>query len=493
MKQLLMPWPICAAIRISAYLRFDPCMRLSFNSYLLFFVIAAGALFVSCKLEDEITTDPKAILRFSTDTLFFDTVFSDLGGGPPLSVTKQLWVINENDKTVKVNIRLQGTSNGSVRMNIDGLPSSAITGKEIGANDSIVIFVQFYSNAGNDFIITEQLLFETNGNLQDVDIVGFGRDAYYYRNQVLPGAGGQLIWQNDKPHVIYDSILIPAGTTLTIKAGARIHSHVKSVILVQGTLLVEGEYGSPVIFEGDRLDAEYRNRAGQWIGIRFLPGSKDNVIRHAIIKNGVLGIEVDSLPVNSNPNLLLRESFIDNMSAVGIVGYTANLVAINNVVTNCGQFTFYGVLGGEYTLYHNTFASFNFTLNRQTPHFVLDNSPFKDESGNIVAKYPLNYRVVNTIIYGSREEEVVLNNAADGEQSFTTRIFQTNLLRTKTESLNVNGNILNQDPRFENAGEVDMRLKSDSPAKGKGTALGVLTDIGKQQRSATAPGIGAWE
>lgn len=36
------------------------------------------------------------------------------------------------------------------------------------------------------------------------------------------------------------------------------------------------------------------------------------------------------------------------MSAVGIVGYSAHIVAVNNLISDCGQFGFFGALGGKY-------------------------------------------------------------------------------------------------------------------------------------------------
>lgn len=476
--------------------RYFKSLQQSRHQLLILTLLSILLVIHSCKKEDEVSADPSFKLTFSTDTLFYDTVFTQSGGNGPLSVTKQLWVSNKNSQAVKSNIRLSGNFPGVFILNIDGKPSTGAMGKEIRGNDSIMIFVQIYIPEGGSslpFIINDQLIFETNGNVQEVQLIGWGQDANYFKNEVLEGSGGHLVWTAEKPYVIYDSILVPAGLTLTIKAGARIHSHNNSVILVLGTLIVEGEKEKPVIFEGTRTDLDYRTRTGQWIGIRFLPRSKDNVIRHSIIRNGILGIEVDSLPVNNNPNLLLRETKIDNMLAAGLVAYSANIVAINNVISNCGQFTFYGALGGDYTLYHNTFAAYNIGFNRQNPHFLLDNSPFKNASGAVILTVPLNYRLVNNVIYGSREEELLLNNAADGNQTFTTRIIQNNLFRTTIQALQTNDNILNKDPRFEDITNNDFRIKPDSPAKNKGISIGVLTDIYENVRSSGTPSIGAWE
>jgi hypothetical protein len=468
----------------------------SFALYTYVLLALLGSVLVGCLRDDRFDDDSSLRLQFSKDTLFFDTVFTQFETGTPRSITKQLWVINPHKNAIRTNIRLSGQFPGVFLLNIDGKPGDAAQGQEIRGNDSVMIFVQIFIPPGNTnipFIVNDQLLFETNGNIQEVQLIGYGQDAHYYRNQVLTGNAGFLIWQNDKPHVIFDSILVPRGTTLIIKEGARIHSFNRSVILVAGTMIVEGSSGLPVVFEGTRTDADYRNRTGQWIGIRYLPGSVNNVMKHAVIRNGILGIEVDSVSANANPNLLLTNTRIENMQAAGVVCYSANVTAINNIISDCGQFTFYGALGGDYTLYHNTFASYNIRFNRQNPHFLLDNTPFKNQQGQILLSIPLNYRLINNVIYGSREEELLFNNAADGNQSFTTRIIQNNFLRTRIDGLNTNNNRINIDPRFENIAESNFKPQQNSPLRAAGIFINVNTDFEGNQRSASTPTVGAWE
>jgi hypothetical protein len=464
--------------------------------YIYLSIALIGFALVGCLREDRFDDDPSLRLRFSTDTLFFDTVFTQFETGTPRSITKQLWVINSHKNAIKTNIRLSGQFSGVFLLNIDGKPGDGAQGQQIRGNDSIMIFVQIQIPPGNTnipFIVNDQLLFETNGNIQEVQLIGYGQDAHYYRNQILPGNAGFLIWQNDKPHVIFDSILIPRGTTLIIKEGARVHSFNRSVILVAGTMIVEGSASNPVLFEGTRMDADFRSRTGQWIGIRYLPGSVNNVIKHAVIRNGILGVEVDSVSANANPNLLISNSRIENMQVAGMVCYSANVTAINNIISNCGQFTFYGALGGEYTLYHNTLASYNIQFNRQNPHFLLDNTPFKNQQGQILLSIPLNYRLINNVIYGSREEELLFNNAPDGNQSFNVRIVQNNFLRTRIEAFNTNNNRVNIDPQFENISENNFKPRQTSPLRGAGIFINVNADFEGNLRNSSAPTVGAWE
>lgn len=469
------------------------------NQIVVGLLLAGIAFFSACRPEEEFTTDPSAKLEFSVDTVYFDTVFTQMGGGAPrpISVTKQLRIKNPNNNAVKTNIRVANNFNNTYRLNIDGVSTNQVYGKEIFGKDSLIIFIQCYIPAGSQnlpFIVASQIIFETNGNVQDVDLVAWGQDAYYYpgfRRDSLFVNKTQEIWRGDKPHVIFDSIYIPEGCTLTIDAGTHIHSYNKSSILVAGTLIVNGTPENPVYFEGTRIDGVYKDLTNQWAGIRFLPRSKDNVITGAIIRNGFVGIEVDSQPVNANPNLTITQSQIYNMSAVGIVGYSSKIVAVNNLITDCGQFGFFGALGGNYQLVHNTIASYNTSFNRQNPLVVFDNTPYYDKNDNVVARYNLTFELVNNIIYGSLEEEFLINNNTAG-LPITTPVIQANLIRTKQTSLGVNGNVLNKDPLFENYLTYDFKIKQNSPAKNTGIQTNIAVDIKNNARS-NSPSIGCWE
>lgn len=460
---------------------------------LVYFLLVIGA-FWGCRKEDQFTTDSGAKLTFSLDTVLFDTVFSQVSTNRPLSITKQLWVINNNDKGVRVNIRIAGNQYGLYKINVDGQPALSVSEKEIRGKDSIVVFIQVYLNQVNSntpFIVSDQLVFETNGNVQDVDLVAYAQDAIYLNNEVVNCTSGNLHWTADKPYLIYDSILIPQGCTLTIDPGTKVYSHNKSSILVAGTINVNGTYQNPVQFMGDRIDPDYKDIPGQWGSIHLLASSSNNVITHARIKNGSIGIRVDSLSVNQNPKLLLQNTRIENMLIVGLLAFTGDITAINNQIVENAQFNFYGVYGGNYRLYHNTFVSNGINFNHQNAQFLLDNSPLTNEQDQVTAKFPLDAILVNNIIYGSQEEELILNNNPNGAAFNLT--LQNNLLRTEIQTLNTNGNILNKDPLFTNYAEGDYQLQENSPAKAKGVFVNVLTDYAEKPRSNTTPTIGAFE
>ena len=70
------------------------------------------------------------------------------------------------------------------RLNVDGLPGRSFGDVEIGADDSIFIFVEVTvdpNNQNTPLVVTDSILFETNGNLQDIDLVAWGQDAYFHK------------------------------------------------------------------------------------------------------------------------------------------------------------------------------------------------------------------------------------------------------------------------------------------------------------------------
>ncbi len=446
----------------------------------------------SCRKET-FEDDPGAKLTFSTDTILFDTVFTKLGGGPePRSVNRRFTVRNPHNKTIKTSIHLGMGQASAFRINVDGLPVSSVNDYEIRADDSIYVFVEVTvdpNNVSNPLIIQDSVVFRTNGNIQDVKLVAWGQDAHYLSDSVLTG---NIVWDDQvKPYVIYNSILVNTTSKLTILEGVKVYSSVGSRIFVNGTLEILGTKDNPVVLQGARLEQAYRNTPSQWFGIRLLPASRLNKIDFAVIKNGVLGIEVDSLQTGGGFKLEISHTKILNMSAGGLIGYTAWIKATNVLSANCGQYTFLGELGGNYELKHCTFANYNTTFLRSKPAFGLSDADYVDANGN---RFPnnLQFLIQNSIIWGSLKEELVV---FDGGQGTFSGSFDRTLIRTELGGAITGDNLFNTDPKFIDYRELNFELDTLSPAKDVGrTPLfpPVLDDLRGELRDAL-PDIGAFE
>ena len=96
-------------------------------------------LFLLFSCEDErYLSSPDAQLRFSADTVMFDTVFSTMG-----STTRMLKVFNPyKDKLLISSVKVGGGEFSNFRLNVNGVAGNEIRDVEIPPNDSIFIFVE---------------------------------------------------------------------------------------------------------------------------------------------------------------------------------------------------------------------------------------------------------------------------------------------------------------------------------------------------------------
>ena len=96
----------------------------------LLLLIIITCLF-ACK-KDLLDNNISGYLKFSNDTIIFDTSFHSIG-----TPTKILTVYNQNNFNITTNILLSSSNNGVFRMNIDGEPVENQKEIEIASNDSI--------------------------------------------------------------------------------------------------------------------------------------------------------------------------------------------------------------------------------------------------------------------------------------------------------------------------------------------------------------------
>jgi hypothetical protein len=432
-------------------------------------------------------------LRISEDTIRFDTVFTRLPGtGYPLSVTQIFWITNPHNQPVKTNIRLAGGATSSYRLNINGRNTTGVEDYEIDARDSIFLFVQCTLEANNDLnpaIVTDSVVIITNGREQKVILEAWGWDAHYFRRTAL-SCGGE--WNDrDKPYVLLDTVVVPAGCKFTIRHGVNIYCGIRTSLYVLGTLEVRGTASQPVLIQSDKLAFRNRYSAGLWSGIHFLRGSVNNIMEYAIVKQASIGIRVDSLPENSsNPNLILRNCQVMHHAAVGLLGITARISAENSLFADCGSFTFYGLLGGDYDFRHCTFASYNTGAGRRDPHVAVTNT-LRDGNGRILAVSDVSSYFVNSIIYGPNKDELGFDNS---NLAAFNHFLEYNLIKSGESAFNANNNILNREPAFISIDQHNYGIDSTSAAKDKARILSPPIDLDILGRIRNAPvDIGAFE
>jgi hypothetical protein len=443
-------------------------------------LLAFSVLFFSqCRKFDDFDEDPSIVLSFSTDTVIFDTVFATIG-----SVTQALKVYNSHDAAVQISsIRLAGGNSSNYRINIDGSPTLSSNDVEIAANDSIFIFVKATidpASGNTPFIVEDSIIFETNGNIQDVDLVAWGQNARYIladqfvqgfpRFKIVAGENEQVIWNNELPYVIYGFAVVDSAGSLAIEAGTQVYFHDGSGLWVYrgGKIEVNGSREDPVVFQGDRLESFFEDLPGQWDRIWIMEGSTDNKIDYAVIRNGFIGLQVENFNLDDPlpRGLLLTNTVIENMSGIGILARWYNITGINNVIANCGNYTMALTWGGEYDFRHCTFANYWTYSARETGNLAMTNFFVDNEANTYV--FDLNAYFGNCINYGDRIDEIDTASVDAGLFDFT---FENCLLKTSWDISDQNiypESYKNEDPFFIDYTKNNYRLDTLSPAINRG-------------------------
>jgi len=431
--------------------------------------LLSGLIFFACNNE-EFNTGSDAKLVFASDTITFDTVFTTIG-----STTKWFTVKNPQKQSVNIsNVFLAGGNNSPFRLNINGVAANEDFDVDISGGDSIFIFVEATvdpTGQNNPMVYHDSIVFNLNGNKQDVDLIAFGQDFHLFNGEVLKTQH----WKNDKPYLIYNSVLIDSLETLSVDAGCRIHFHQGSSMFVKGTLKATGTFDEPVKFLGDRLEKSYSDVPGQWGaltelssggiyvygGIHFLVGSKDNVLDWTIIKNANKGIQIDSMGFSENPVLTISNSKIENMTLNCIDARTTFLKASNCVFANSGSYTVALLFGGDYEFNHCTVANYFTVGTRKEPALVLNNYY---KYNKIIYSFNLNAFFGNCIVYGNNSNEISTDK--DGTGTFTYS-FKNCLVNTNLSS-DFENSVFNKDPLFVDIPENNFAIDSLSPARAIG-------------------------
>lgn len=486
---------------------FAPLMNYSNKICIIALLIGASAI-SSCKKE-LFTTDPSAKLEFSTTSILYDTVFTTVG-----SVTKTFIVYNRNSQPVKISsIRLASGTGSNFRINVDGAKGVLFSDVEIQAKDSMFVFAEVTvdpNKANTPLIIRDSVVFETNGNVQDVDFEAWGQDAYFHTPNVFPTNGFpaysvipcNATWTNDKPHVIYGFAVVDSACTLTMNPGTRVYMHPNSVLWIykDGSLKIKGNISVPVTIQGDRLEPQYSEEAGQWGYIWLSPGSKNNEIDGAVIKNGIVGILADTVGNSVAPTLKISNTIIKNMSVAAVYGRGTYIHGVNCVFANCGQYVAALTIGGKYNFYHCTFANYWNNGTRQFPVLLLSNY-YEDVNENIISRDLDSAFFYNCIVYGDLNsgDEIKLDKsqAAAFTYKFHHSLLKTTFNTSGSEYINV---VANMEPYFYNVGNNDYRIKNPFAAPAvifKGDpAIGALYPVdlsGNSRIVNPPPTLGAYE
>jgi len=481
----------------------------------LLYTLLLLAVVYACDQEEDYLLDSSAEISFSLDTIRFDTVFTEIG-----SATRFIKIYNNNDQPVLLNnVRLQNGANSAFRINVDGIPGIEVSEVEIGPNDSIYVFAEVTVNPDDPlsispFVIEEFLEVELNGVNRQISLEAWGQNANYIPNRFNQGGGAfvscdfqEVSFNDPKPYVIY-GVLIVDSCTLNIPAGTDIFIHggiVRTGILGEnyndgfifvqpnGKLRVNGTAENPVTIQGDRLETAFEDVPGQWGGIYLARTSRGSRIEHAVIRNARFGVIADSAS-----SLVLLNTTVANAISGGVIGIHSSITANNCLIYGNGGNAVQLEYGGLYDFRHCTLASYGV----DNSALRLSNALCLDQLCTEARLNRLNAKFVNSIIFGSRRDEVEFFNLEEAafEYSFENCVVKTEELIEDTPDFYDHCVPCIPEPGntdillFENVDEDNYRLDSLSIADGFAQPLSSIPlDIEGTLRDLSTPDVGCFE
>ncbi len=454
----------------------------------------------NCNPERVYIEDHDAKLSFTMDTVYFDTIFTTIG-----TITKSFRIHNTYDRFIKIDdVDLAGGDNSVFRINVDGTPGISFNGLEIAPHDSMYVFVEATLNPNNspDILrIQDSIIFSVNGNLQDVDLVAWGQDVHLLRDSTLK----TTTWNAGKPYLVVGYVYVDSLETLTMEEGVQVYMHRNAWIYVGGSLKMMGSIEEPINIGGDRLELLYEDVPGQWGGIWCFPGSYGNEIHNAKIINGTVGLIADSVVVHTEPNVIITNTEINQMSHDGILGRGTTIVGENLVIGDCGNSCMELLYEGSYSFTHCTFANYwrsGFSIRNSPALFMANYFAYEDANGvvQVEARDIEEASFKNCIIYGDRSHEIEISNHDGGIFNYTFDYCLTKIDREELDFIlddNFKGITNAIDPKFDSL-RVSYELDTLSPAIDMGLleyAIGPLSfdKKGDSRVGDAKPDLGALE
>lgn len=427
-------------------------------------------LLAGCNRDDISFDSPTQLLRFSTDTVFCDTVYNQMR-----SETYAVKVYNNENKDVLIpRIALEGGSGSLYRINVDGKVGTSFENVALRKKDSLYVFVEIAPVANAPEAIAEdKVLFNTPAGEQKVTLFSVVQDAEYFiqtgENPVT--INDNTTWTKDKVKVIFGNLNVAEGKTLTMEKGTKVYFRKNSGMnfAKNSSLTVNGALDEEVIFRGDRSDTKYDTLPANWNGIKMEKGSLLNM-NYARVFGGNVGLQLKQNDATIN-NSIFHTFQNAGIYAISSTQFTAN----NLVMNNCGEADFAIAGSGTYNFNYSTIANY-WNLNPSMSAVGIYASNVYQNDDELLVGNPI-INVNNSIIYGDVPDMISYNKVDGG--SFTANI-NNSLLKISSNAgfTPVGQNIIrNEDPKFQNyfTQKMNLRVKADSPAREKGVGTNNVT------------------
>lgn len=357
-----------------------------------------------CRDEHRFSSDPSHRLEFSTDTVTFDTLFTEVS-----SATQAFLIYNRNKADLCIaHAMLAGGEKSPYRVNIDGLPGTTFNNLALRGGDSMYVFVEVTVDPRGEntpFEVKDSLLFTLeSGVTQQVLFTASGQDATVLRGTII---ASNTTFAATRPYLIYDSLRVEAGATLRMEPGTQLYFADKVELQVHGRIEAVGTGDSLIVFRGARTDRmfdylPYDRLSAQWGGITLHESSTDNLFVHCDIHSGTYGLRAIGNDTAST-KLAMHNSQIHNVNEDALQLTQCKATFTNSLFTNAGRHCV-NILGGQMDFIHCTIA--NFFPWKSERGVAVNIANYVEEEENSL--YPLlGVNFINSIITGSKEDELI--------------------------------------------------------------------------------------
>ena len=356
-----------------------------------------------CRDEQDFSTDPSHRLSFSTDTVAFDTLFTEVS-----SATHAFLIYNRNDAALRIaHAALAGGEDSPYRVNLDGLAGTAFGDLDIRGGDSIYVFVEVTIDPrGQDepFEVRDSLWFALeSGITQQVIFCASGQDATVLRSVVVTS---ETTLTAARPYLIYDSLRVEQGATLRMEPGTRLYLADGVEMQVYGRIEAMGTADSLIVFRGARTDRmfsylPYDRLSAQWGGITLHETSTGNIFTHCDIHSGTYGIRARGNSIDES-KVEMHNSQIHNVDGDALQLTLCKASFTNSLFTNAGGHCV-NILGGEMDFVHCTMA--NFFPWKSERGVAVNIANYVEEENTVYPLLGVNF--VNSIITGSKNDELM--------------------------------------------------------------------------------------
>lgn len=484
-------------------------------------IIVFCGLLWSCK-DDIISHKTSYYLTFSQDTVFFDTIFTDLG-----SATRELRLYNHHSAAVEISRVWFASSErgekGYFQVNIDGesrldhMPQIVVF-----AHDSAYLFVNVYIDPSDQempVIIEDDLYLLVNGNIASLHLEAIGQNVVRIRTNRRLSQYETLTLDNRLPYLIFDTVEVK--NDLTIRAGGVLYMHDKACIMAHGNVSAQGSLTQPIRIRGDRFDSyvfndqntdkgknrwarydfPYAHLAGQWDGIYLICDSLCELsptyhFDYVQIISGNVGLYCSNEHASIRPSLHLSNAYIHNHTYYGVILDNVDASIYNTEISNSG---YYGLFcyGSQLDCNHSTIANYfvnspNYYLHTgllRSPAVFIGRDTLKDINlnlsltNNIITSLDSNSLRIDSVL----KEKVIMRHNYLRCDSFTNPYSYLNVFmqgRSDTNSV-----FVRKAYDYENFEQYfDFHLDSLSPARGIGDTAFTFDRDGNMRKAPSDAG-----